>query len=126
MGVKVKERDGAWWIYINHQGKRKAKRIGEGDAGKKAAKAAAEKIQAKLALGDVGIFESTTPAKVAPTFETLAWEWERLTSPRWKQGTVITYEGAIRHRLVPAFGRLPVNQITEGLIEGGRRLELRT
>jgi site-specific recombinase XerD len=50
MGVKVKERDGAWWIFINHQGKRKAKRIGVREPGKRAARAAAEKIQAKLDL----------------------------------------------------------------------------
>ena len=31
MGVKVKERpkgSGPWWIFIDHQGKRKAKKIG--------------------------------------------------------------------------------------------------
>jgi len=36
MGVRVREWDGgkngqkAWWIFINHQGKRKAKRVGPG------------------------------------------------------------------------------------------------
>ena len=31
MGVKVKERPkgpGTWWIFIDHQGKRKAKKVG--------------------------------------------------------------------------------------------------
>src|SRR5262245_50490484 len=55
MGVKVKQRaddPGAWWLYIDHQGKRKAKRVGVGPKAKKAAELAALKIQARLALGD--------------------------------------------------------------------------
>ncbi len=28
MAVKVKQHKGAWWIFIDHHGKRKAKRIG--------------------------------------------------------------------------------------------------
>ena len=51
MGVTVRERDGAWWLFVNHQGKRKAKRVGVGDTGKTAARKAAEKIQARLVLG---------------------------------------------------------------------------
>ena len=38
MGVKVKEWKGAWWVFINHQGHRKAKRC----ASKKAATLAAD------------------------------------------------------------------------------------
>lgn len=52
MGVKVRNWKGAWWIFANHQGRRKAKRVGEGKAGKEAAMAAAKKLQAKLALGE--------------------------------------------------------------------------
>ncbi len=51
MGVLVRERDGAWWIFINHQGQRKAKRIGVGEESKKAAKQVGLKLQARLALG---------------------------------------------------------------------------
>src|SRR5688572_21740025 len=42
MSVKVKEWKGAWWVFINHHGSRKAKRIGVGAAGKKAAQHVAE------------------------------------------------------------------------------------
>ena len=51
MGVTMREWKGAWWVFINHQGTRKAKRIGTGDIGKKAAKHVAQQIQARLALG---------------------------------------------------------------------------
>ena len=44
MGVKVKEWKGAWWIFINFEKRRKSKRVGVGEGGKKAAKQAARKL----------------------------------------------------------------------------------
>ncbi len=117
MGVKIRERDGAWWIFVNHQGQRKAKRIGTGDPGKRAAKEAAAKIQAKLALGDLSILEAPQPVKAAPAFETVANEWERIAAPNWKRGTQITYGNALRARLLPVFGGLPITALTEVQIE---------
>lgn len=35
MGVTIRERKGAWWIFINHQGSRKAKRVGVGAPAKR-------------------------------------------------------------------------------------------
>jgi integrase len=116
MGVKVRERDGAWWLFINHKGRRKAKRIGEGETGKKAAKAAAEKIQAKLALGDMGILEAPAKASV-PTFEEIAKEWERVTAPEWKRGTAISHGNALRCRLLPTFGPMPMTEVTPPRVE---------
>jgi integrase len=57
MGVKIREKpqdSGVYWAFIDHNGKRRAKKIG-GD--KKAALGIAKKIEAKLALGDMGVFE---------------------------------------------------------------------
>jgi hypothetical protein len=28
MEVVIRQRKGAWWVFINHQGRRKAKRVG--------------------------------------------------------------------------------------------------
>jgi hypothetical protein len=61
MGVKVKEWKGAFWIFINHQGQRKAKRVGTGPARKKAAELAAIKIQARLVEGETTIFREAAP-----------------------------------------------------------------
>lgn len=47
MAVKVKQHKGDWWLFIDHHGKRKAKRIG---SSKRAAEIAAEKIQASVTL----------------------------------------------------------------------------
>jgi integrase len=73
MGVKFRERpegSGVWWLFIDHQGKRKARKIGKD---KKLALDVAKKVEAKLALGDVGPLEKneTTP----PTFAEYAQTW---------------------------------------------------
>src|SRR5436309_6974691 len=74
MGVKVKHWKGAYWLFINHNGKRKARRVGVGRAGQRAADAAAIKIQARLAEGDTGPLEDSTTA--APTtFRSYALCW---------------------------------------------------
>lgn len=117
MGVIVRERGGAWWVFIAHQGKRKAKRIGPGKQGKAAAQAVAAKIQARLVLGDVGILEPKEQAKAVPTFAAVATEWERVTAPGWKHGTRVTYSTILRCRLLPAFGTLPLNQVTPERVE---------
>jgi len=57
MGVKVKQWKEAYWIFVNHRGQRKARRVGVGPQGKKAATVAAEQIQARLALGDNSLFD---------------------------------------------------------------------
>ena len=54
MGVKVREKpknSGVWWVFINHQGRRKAKKIGN----KRAADEVAKKIEAKLALSGMNL-----------------------------------------------------------------------
>ncbi|HLG44087.1 MAG TPA: tyrosine-type recombinase/integrase [Nitrospirales bacterium] len=117
MGCTVREKDGAWWVFICHQGKRKAKRIGTGDAAKKAAKAVAAKIGAKLALGDVGILEPADSPVAVPTFAEVAGQWEQVNSPAWKQGTRITYGNALRLHLLPPLGALPITDITANRVE---------
>ncbi len=71
MSVKVKAWKGAWWIFINHQGQRKAKRIGTGPSGKKAADLAALKLQARLVEGDLSPLQESPPPRVV-TFEEYA------------------------------------------------------
>ena len=112
MGVTIRERDGAWWVYICHQGKRKARRIGD----KKAATIVAGKIQAKLALGDFNLPVAADPGRI-PTFEQVAIDWERKTSPSWKRGTQTSYGNILRHRLLTTFGSLPITDITANRVE---------
>ncbi len=61
MGVKVREKpigSGVYWIFINHNGKRKSKKIGKDE---KLANEVAEKIKAKLVLGELNIEKAERP-----------------------------------------------------------------
>jgi len=108
MGVLVRERDEAWWVFINHQGQRKAKRIGVGEAGKKAAKQVAEKIQARLALG-----ESALPAtQPGITLSAYASTWlEHIRQVR-KHTTHADYTKRLEQWILPALGKLELREIT--------------
>jgi hypothetical protein len=54
MAVKVRQRDdGSWWLLIDHAGRRKAKKIGNGKHAKQLAERAAIKITARLLDGDL-------------------------------------------------------------------------
>ncbi len=128
MGVTIRKRDGAWWVFVHHKScacqkedkcthkTRKAKRIGEGDAGKKAATIVAGKIQARLALGKFGIPEAADLGSV-PTFAQVAKDWERVTAPNWKRGTQLTYADALRSRISPTFKDLPITAVTPERVE---------
>ena len=52
MGVKVRQKDGKWYVFINHQGKRKAKCVGDS---KRAAEVVKRKLEAKLILGEFAL-----------------------------------------------------------------------
>lgn len=57
MGVRVREKDGSWWVFIHHKGKRKAKKVGD----RRAAEEVARKLQARFALGLTGFDSSDSP-----------------------------------------------------------------
>ena len=53
MGVKVRQKDGKWYVFINHQGKRKAKCVG--DSKRAAEEEVKRKLEAKLTLGEFAL-----------------------------------------------------------------------
>jgi integrase len=131
MGVKVKERaddPGAWWLYINHQGKRKAKRVGVGPKAKKVAELAALKIQARLALGDNSVLDEpkpVVPLADLPRLREALPEWisrqERASEIR--PSTAKAYKCRLATWAYPhalqnghLLGDLPVNQVTREMI----------
>ncbi|MBW2198119.1 MAG: hypothetical protein JRF58_09780, partial [Deltaproteobacteria bacterium] len=72
MAVTVREKpkgSGQWWIFINHQGKRKSKKIG---MDKRLAREVAEKIKAKLVLNELRIEKINSKC---PTFKEYAEMW---------------------------------------------------
>ncbi len=64
MSVRVRLKGKRWFVFINHHGKRIAQSVGT--------KAAADKVcvqlQARLALGDLSVFEKPKAEQAAPTF----------------------------------------------------------
>lgn len=88
MAVKVRQRNRAWWIFIDHQGSRKAKRVGVGEAGRKAAKLAAQQIQARPALGHAAF----TSQKSGVTIEAYAQTFLQRIEHTRKHTTLADYQ----------------------------------
>jgi len=51
VGVEVRHWKEAWWVFVDHKRQRKAKRIGVGAAGKRAAEEVAKAYEVQLTLG---------------------------------------------------------------------------
>ena len=116
MGVKVREKtkgSGIWWIFIDHQGRRKAKKVGRD---KKAAEGIAKKIEARLVLGDMGLVEKKTA--VAATFEEYANTWITLTVPATcKPSTTGDYKGILKNHVLPVFRKCRVDEINRFMVK---------
>lgn len=108
MGVKVRERpsgSGVWWIFIDHQGKRKAKKVGD----KKTALEAAKKIQAKLTLDGFGIKDEKT---TSPSFRECSEQWlHSYIRPLRRDTTFERYNDILRRYVYDVIGRKPINEI---------------
>jgi len=108
MGVKVRERNGAWWVFINHHGQRKARRIGPGAPGKKAAQQVAQQIQARLALGQPA-YESHTAGVTVDTYaDTFLQRIQHTRKPSTHEG----YQQSLTHNIQPMLGTLDLQAVT--------------
>jgi integrase len=114
MSVKIRERKpGEWWVFVDHNNKRKAKKIGT----KEAAERIQKQIEARLALGDLGILAPKEPTKPDPTFKEYQKTWlERLAAKR-KDSTVAYYKDYQERYIIPRFGSLRLSEITAARIE---------
>jgi integrase len=121
VAVKVRQRRGKWWVFIDHAGKRKAKCVGD----KKTATVVAQKIEARLALGDFGVMAE----KERRPFDAYFRAWlDSYVRAHCKESTLAGYETAYRLYLAPAFGqkdiaeisREEVKQLAYGLLAKGK------
>ncbi|UCE52275.1 MAG: site-specific integrase [Desulfobacterales bacterium] len=106
MGVKVREKpkgSGTFWVFINHNGKRKSKKIGD----EKTANEVAEKIKAKLILGELKVEKINQPS---PTFKECAQLWISLPH-EWKESTKENYEFNLKLHAYPVFGKRRIDEI---------------
>jgi integrase len=108
MGVRVrqKEKDGPWWVFIKHRGRRKSKCIGD----KRAANALAKELRQALAAGDLGLLEE--PTRTSVTLAGYAEQYLRSMEAELKRSTLRDYDGCIRRQLVPALGERALTAIT--------------
>jgi integrase len=107
MGVKVRQKDGKWYVFINHHGQRKAKCVGDS---KKAAEDVKRKLEAKLTLGDVGLLDA---APQVISFGDYAEQWLAHYVPvACKPSSGRIMRGIVRNHLLPAFGAQDLQSIT--------------
>jgi integrase len=113
MGVKVREKppaSGIWWIFIDHQNRRKAKKIGKD---RKLAEQVAKKVEARLTLGDMGLLEDEEEKDV-PTFKSYADTWIDVTVPATcKPSTAKDYRHFLNNHVLPVLGKMPVTEINK-------------
>ena len=109
MSVKVRERpkgSGVYWIFIDHNGKRKAKKVGD----KKTANTLAKKLEAKIAMKQFNLDEE----KIVPTFKEYSDTWlEEYIGALREPATKERYETILKH-VNPILGSKPINEITRG------------
>jgi integrase len=107
MGVKIRKLRGKWYLVIDYRGKRKTRVIG---SDRKIAEEVRRQVEAKLALGDTGIFG--TAQRSMPTFGTYADEWLKdYARLECKKSTADGYEGVLRQYLRPRFGTKRLDEV---------------
>ncbi|MEX2662445.1 MAG: tyrosine-type recombinase/integrase [Vicinamibacterales bacterium] len=101
--MKVKFLKGAWWVMINHQGRRKAKRIGD----RETALSIAKRIRERIAAGELQLGPLADE-----TLETFAGEWLKTGAGNLKASTLAFYGDNLRRHVLPLLGRRPVGSLT--------------
>jgi len=107
MGVVVREKtkgSDVWWVFVTHQGRRKAKKVGA----KSAANKVARRIEARIASKAFKVDDRPTP-----TFGELATDWIGITVPATcRASTTRDYQTILKKHVGPVFNCRPVDLIT--------------
>jgi integrase len=108
MGITVRERpkdSGVYWVFINHNGRRKAKKVGD----KKTAVAVAKRVQETIVNGDLGILVKNK----IPLLKECADKWlATYVQASCKPATYRLYEMLLRVHLLPVFGIRAIDDIS--------------
>jgi len=112
MAVKVRERpkgSGIWWVFIDHQGRRKSRKIGKD---KKLAEEVGKKINARLTLGDLDLIEDK---QRTPKFMEYAKLWlESYVKHLRRESTYERYCSLLELHVFPVLGKVPLDEIKRG------------
>ncbi len=108
MGVTIKQKvkGGPYYIFVCHNGQRKAKCVG---GSLKTAQQVKQQIEARLALGDFGIL---TQKNSTITVEQFAETFLAEHASHLKPSSQKTYEQHLNKYVLPEFGRLPLTSLT--------------
>jgi len=106
MAVKLRLRNGKYWLYIHHNRRRRAKCVG---TDKRLAENARKRVEAQLALGALGITEQHAQRPFAAYFRTWLDTYART---HCKESTCAEYDSAYRVHLLPHFGERDIADIT--------------
>ena len=113
MGVKIREKpkgSGEWWIFINHHGNRKSKRVGD----KETAQEVAKRIEAKLILGDFGVIKEEIKV---PNFDEVYRLWlEDYIKQTKRQTTYQRYASLYKNHIKSQISKVPINKLKRGQI----------
>ena len=109
MAVIARKHKGAWWLFINHRGQRKAKKVGE----RAAAMELKGQIEARLSAGDLGILD-----KPGITFAEASEQWlEGYVRRRLKPRSYELYRLLAEKYLLPVLSTVPLRHITRDQIK---------
>jgi hypothetical protein len=112
MMVKVRQKDGKWYVFINHHSQRKARCVGDS---KRAAEEVKGKLEAKLTLGDVGLLDA---APQAVLFGDYVEQWlTHYVTVTCKPSSGRIMRGIVRNHLLPAFGTQDLRSITRAQVK---------
>jgi len=113
MGVKIRKIRGKYYLAIDYCGKRKTRVIGRD---RKFAEEVRRQVEARLALGDTGIFDEKRDeqksGEAVPIFSDYAAGWlESYARVELKRSTFRSYEQLLRLHIIPEFGHLKLSDI---------------
>lgn len=103
MGVTVKFYRGDWWVFVNHQNRRRSKKVGD----RATAFALARQIRRRLAAGDLSLL--TTQDR--PTFNTYAAAWLTAGEGVRKASTHRFYGFNLNLHILPVLGDRVVSSL---------------
>jgi integrase len=112
MGVRVREKtkgSGIYWVFIHHNGKRKAKKIGKEET----ANEIAEKIKAQLTLGRFNLLPLKAKPE-CPTFKDYSEKWLAFIMAKRRESTYERYAQVLRDHVMPSFGKKALDSVTRG------------
>ncbi len=106
MAVKVKKYKGRWYVFIDHCGQRKAKKVGSREAAEKVRR----EIEVRLALGEFALTKQDAPK--VPTFADYSDSWLKHHADRHlKPSTADFYREFLNLYVLPCYGQNPIDQI---------------